>query len=362
MADIELPPRLHVDGPRLIKPNGHEWIGRGVSFGTFWHDTPLDVPDVVAMGSNVVRIGLRWWGDHGSNGGKPPVDSRDNDAYSFIHRDHYRNWLDLCMTASAAGLWVVPFIDSNCGQSGRNNPEAIAYCDPNSLFGAHGRNFWTDKPMRKMFATVWQTAAQSLRALPRVAMLEIQPEPQGGDGTAFAGPCRDFYRYMADAIREADPDTPFLSGAREGYEITLCEEALLPEREDFVYTGNLLSQWVNNPSRFDSGLAGLLAMRDTHSVPVWGQQVGRKTADDPTLGNMRHALESMERAGFGFAWWAWKQNTSDPGTYGLNFRNPADSGWTAKTEEQALLAEFMGGNGTRGTPECATSPKGKRRR
>jgi hypothetical protein len=340
MSDIELPPRLRVEGSRLIKPNGHEWTGHGVSFGNFWLDVPQDAIEVQALGLNTVRICLRWWGKFPTKSGKPQIDSRDNNAFSFIARQHFQNWLDLITQASAAGLWVVPFIDSNCGQSGIQDPGTMAYCDPYGVFGAHGRNFWSDRPMRKMFATLWQTAAEALRMLPRIAMLEIQPEPLDGRGPEWAGPVRDFYNYMADAIRDVDSDTPFLVGARDSYKITFCEEAYTAHRDDFVYTGNLLSGWVNNPQKFDQGLAALVDMRDRLGVPVWVQQLGRKSADDPGNVNMRDALAKMNAARVGWAWWAWKQNTPDPGAYSLNYRTPDETGWIAKEDEQALIAEF----------------------
>jgi hypothetical protein len=240
MDAVDLPPRLHIDGSTLLKPNGQPWIGRGVSFGHFWLDTPQDVAAVQALGANCVRILLRWWAPP-RKGEYQSQDSRDDNAYAFIHRDHFRNWLDLIVTASAAGLWVVAAIDSNCGQSGTQDPATVAFCDPYGVFGARGRNFWTDAPMKRLYASVWQSAAAALRMIPRIAMLEIQPEPLDGRGAEAAGPVRDFYAYLADAIREVDQDTPFLVGTRDGYNIKLCAEALDTRRSDFIYTGNLLS-------------------------------------------------------------------------------------------------------------------------
>src|SRR5215470_3716052 len=115
MASNELPPRLTVDGPRLLKADGKtEWFGRGVSFGAFWEDQPTDAAPVAALGCNVARILLRWW----MYSKDPGIDSRDNDAYAFIKRENIRQWLDCIQAASQAGMWVVAGIDSNCGQSG----------------------------------------------------------------------------------------------------------------------------------------------------------------------------------------------------------------------------------------------------
>lgn len=336
LEPAELPPRLRIEGRRLIKPNGREWRGRGVSFGSFGEDVPEDVPAVAALGCSVVRIPLRWWGLHG----EPGIDSREDRAYAFLRRSNWRAWLDLIVAVSAAGLWVVPAIDSNCGQSGIQDVETMRYCDPYGVFGAVGRNFWTDKPMRALFATVWQHVAAYLRTIPRIAFLEIQPEPLSGRDERHAKPCADFYRYLADAIREADPDTPLLSGPRNAYDIRLCREAHLPERGDMVYTGNLLNQWVRDPGKFDEGLAELVAMRDEYDVPVWVQQVGRKSEDDADLSAMQHALEAMNAAEVGFAWWQYKQNTSTPDSYALHYKGSGGT-WVAKTNELDCLAAAM---------------------
>jgi hypothetical protein len=350
MSDIELPPRLRIDGARIIRPNGNDFLGRGVSLGNFWLDTPQDAAAIAALGCNLVRPCLRWWGLWGpgtagtGGGNRKAIDSRNNDAYSFINREHFQNWLDIVIACSAAGMWVAPFIDSNCGQNGTQTPEDLTYCDPYSLFGAEGRNFWTDKPMRKLYATVWQTIAQALRMIPRIAWLEIQPEPLGHmkKRPEMAGPCRDFYRYMMDAIREVDADTPFLTGAYGGYEIKFCDAAYLPERGDVIYTGNLLNQYVKDPAKFDESLAYLTAMRDERNVPIWVQQMGRRTSEDPDLSKMRHALQKMKDNNVGYAWWAWKQNTGQADQYALNYEDDDNKGvWIAKENEQALLAEFM---------------------
>jgi hypothetical protein len=343
MADTELPPRLRVDGPRILKPNGHEFFGRGVSFGSFGEDEAQDVPDVQALGANLVRIPLRWWGLHGS----VDVDSRDNVGYAFLKRANVQRWLEIILTAAGSGLWVVPGIDSNCLQSGTQSPDMIRYCDPYGVFGAGGRNLLSDKPTVKLFAAVWQAVAAALRPISHVAMLELLPEPLDGRPADTAAPLSAFYRYLIDAVREVDTDTPILLGARNAYDIELCAEAHLPERGDCIYTGNLLSGKVTDPAKLRSGIAALSKMRASRAAPVWCQQLGRKSGADPTLSHMRSALGQMEDAGIGFAWWQWKQNTSAADEYALNFKDPAGAGWVAKLEEQALLSDFMKGSNIR---------------
>jgi hypothetical protein len=333
----DLPPRLRCVNGQLVKPNGQPLRLRGVTFGSWGEDGPEDAQPVREMGGGVVRIALRFWGRHGSN--PADVDSRDNDGFSFLKRANVAKWLDMISAASAAGLWVVPFIDSNCGQSGTQDAETMTYCDPYAAWGAQGRNFLSDPAMRRTFASVvWPAVAARLRPIARIAMLELQPEMMDGRGPEVAGPCRDFYREVIAGVRQVDGDTPILTGPRGGYDINYCDEAWLEERDDVVYTGNLLSGWVTNREKFDQGLAKLVRMRDERGVPIFVQQLGRKTGDDRDLNHMRYALDRMDEEGVGYAWWQWKQNTGNPEEYALNFKNGA-GGWTQKTDEVALLAE-----------------------
>lgn len=338
-TDTELPPRLRVDGPRLVKPNGQEIILRGVNFGAWGEDDPLDAEPVAALGANVVRVAFRWWGEYGDES----VDSRDNDSFAFLLRENFERWIGLITAVVERGMWVIPFIDSNCGQCGTQSSSMMAYCDPYRSWGARGRNFLTDPSMRRVFTqVVWPAAAARLRTIAKIAMLELLPEPAGDRGPEYAAPLREFYRECITAIRVFDHDTPFLTGARDKYGINLCDEAFLEDRTDVVYTGNLLNGYVSNPSKFDEGLAALVRMRDAHGVPVFVQQLGRKTSYDPNLSLMRRALQCMEDAGVGYTWWQNKQNTSDDGDYGLNYKNATGTGWVQKTDEIAVLEEAWG--------------------
>jgi len=248
MSDpTELPPRLSVQGSDLIKPNGKTIFLHGVSFGAWGEDQPEDAQPVADLGANCVRIALRWHGLFSD----PTVDARDNLGFAFLSSTHFTHWLDLITAASEAGLWVIPFIDSDCGQSGTQSPEVMRYCDPYQRWGARGRNFYTDPSLRKLFTTiVWPAAAARLRLIPRIAMLELHAEPAPDRGPEYTPSVQQVYRECMDAVRAVDADTPFLVGARGGYAIQHVDEAFLTERRDCVYTGNLLDQWVRNPDKF----------------------------------------------------------------------------------------------------------------
>lgn len=336
MSLPDLPPRLRCEGGQLIKPNGEPIDLRGVSFGAWGEDSPFDAEAVADMGANCVRIGMRWHGHWGSD--PDAIDARDDEGYAWCKQTHVAHWLDMIAAAAAAGLWVIPFVDSNCGQCGTQNPETQAKCDPKRVFGARGRNFYTDFGLRRVFTTVvWPTLARRLRIIPRIAMLELHPEPAVKGGQELVPAIEKVYREAMAAIRgEADAHTPFLVGAYGGYNIKACEWAHLPERDDCVYTGNLLSDLVTNVGKFDQGLQYLVDMRHRKNVPIFVQQLGRKTGEDMNLHFMRHALERMHAQDVGYCWWQWKQNTSSPGAYGLHYKNEL-GGWIEKSDELALL-------------------------
>jgi hypothetical protein len=334
----ELPPRLRCSNGNLIKPNGNPIILKGTCYGSWGEDDALDATPIRALGANCLRICLRWHGQWG----RAEVDCRDDVGFALLSRPHLQRWFEQIESAVAAGMWVIPFIDSNCGQSGRQNADMVRYCDPYGSWGAAGRNFYTDASLRKIFAEiVWPTVAARLRTIAKIAMLEIHPEPAIGCGPEYAPLVAQVQRECIEAIRKVDRDTPILLGPRDAYQIDYCDEAWLQERDDVVYTGNLLSHRVINPAKFDAGLAKLVEMRERRLVPIHVQQLGRRTVDDPTLSHLRRALTRLEHEAVGYSHWQWKQNTSDPGEYALNYKSADDPDvWVQKADEVALLQEF----------------------
>jgi len=328
----ELPERLHFEGSRMMKPNGKEIVLRGPCFGSWGEDTPDDAAPVKAMAANSVRVNLKWWrpGD---------ADSRDDRGFAFLLRKNIEHWLSMIDAVIAQGMWVIPCVDSDCGQNGLQDAETVAYCDPYGMW-PQGHNFFLDPSMRRTYAgIVWPTLATALRMRERIAMLELQPEPAGGRGPEYAPLVQQLYREIIAGIREVDQDTPFLIGARNSYDIMLCDEAYLPERTDVAYTGNLLAQWVKNPEKFDKGLAALVAMRDARNVPIYCQQLGRRSSDDRDCSLLRRAVQKAREARMGYAYWEWKNHVKDnPDSYGLNYPTK-DGAWIRKDAECAALQE-----------------------
>jgi len=356
----ELPPRLRCEGGQIIKPNGEPILLHGPCFGSWGEDSADDCPSIKRMGANNLRINLRWHGKWGTDARANP-DSRDNDAFALINRAKFQTWAGQVRAAGAAQLWTNPFIDSNCGQSGTNTPEDIAYCDPYGSWGAAGHNFYTDPSLRRIFATVvWRAVAEYLRTLPYVGQLEIHPEPAHHRDETWSPLVAQVQKECIDAIREAeaamgDPvGTPILVGAREGYDNRYVEEAINALADAYggsmpgnlIWTGNLLNQFTVDPKRFDKAVARFVKWREQYGVPFYVQQLGRNSSEDPGLKFMARAIQVLRDNEIGYAWWQWKQNTANPGNMGLWFKDendPSGMSWIAKTDEQALLADDWGG-------------------
>lgn len=335
----DFPDRLRIDGPNLIKPNGKPIWLRGPGWGTWGENIESDAAAAKAMGANCVRLSLlRWLGLYGGT----DVDAFDPRGYGFIKRANLERAMREVSWLVAQGLWLVPFIDTNCLQDGTQTPEMREYCDPAGAFGDVGRNFTTDRPMFEVLKGVWRIAALALRRVPRVAMLELMPEPLDGRGPEWAAPTRDMYRELRAVVREVDPVTPVLVGPRDGYEAKYCDEAYMSECNDVVYTGNFLTYKLTHREAFDESMAAIVAMRDGRGVPIYLQQVGRKSVDDPDLEHMRYALEEIAARRLGFSWWQNKQNTVNPDEYALHYKD-GQGGWVAKQAEIDLLSSFMRG-------------------
>ena len=91
-----------------------------------------DAATIAAQGGTVVRVLIRWWGLYGST----DVENRADASPGYFQQDHRARFLREVQWCVDGGLWVIPVIDSNCGQSGTQTPDMVRYCG--------GRNFWTD--------------------------------------------------------------------------------------------------------------------------------------------------------------------------------------------------------------------------
>jgi hypothetical protein len=323
------PARLTLNGPAMLY-QGKPITLRGINEGTWGKMQSTDAAMIAGQGANTVRVLIRWWGHYG----RKEVDSRlDNPDKGHFEPDHLKQFLAEVQWCLDAGLWVVPVIDSDCGQNGLQDAQTIGYCDPDKKY-QFGHNFWTDTSQRELFKQAWVYLAKILKDYQRIAFYELLPEPLGGHGPIYAPEVVAFYKELMVAIEDqaGDTRTPFLIGARDAYNIKLCDEAYLGAPRwinRVVYTGNLFvwtdKSWEENIATLEDRLGALKSMRNKRGVPVFIQQLGVRSADDPTQAYLDAVLKRVTNAGIGYTGWQWRQNTSDRGEYGIVIED-ADTG------------------------------------
>lgn len=343
-SPASLPARLTRSGSSIQDPEGKPIVLRGMNEGTWGEMRSQDAANIAAQGAGVVRGLIRWWGKYGRAG----IDSHSDAAAGHFDPDHLAQFLREVQWCIDAGLWVIPVIDSDCGQSGMQDAGTITYCSAqHAVEGEY--NFWTDPPMRQFFKEAWIHLAGILKTYPQIAFYELLPEPLADRDSSYAPAVSAFYQELMVAIEEVarDTRTPFLVGARDAYNITLCDEAYMPEprwANRVVYIGNLFIRThfkqQENIDILESRLAALVAMKTTRNVPVFIQQFGVRTGDDPTGFYLEAGLSRMHAAGIGYAGWQWRQNSSNMQEYAIIVIDAVTGEERIKTDVLALYAKY----------------------
>ncbi len=333
------PERLSLRGSQIIDHNGNEIMLRGFNWGSWGTAQAQDAKDHVAQGANVVRMPLRWWGDYA----RTDVDSRDDAAPGHINPANLKKLDEYVSWASKEQLWIDLFIDSDCGQNGtQEGGLEAAYCDPTHIYGTKGHNFWTDPAMRKEFIEVWKFVANRYKNTPYIGMYEILPEP-GAPGATQAQ-VTEFYKELIAAIRSVDPTTPILIGAGNGYNIKRAADAYIPNTTGIIYTGNLFIYTAKtkdaNIAELAVRLQGLTALRDTHNVPIFVQQTGARSGDDPDLAYTHALLSLLNKNNVGWTWWTYRQDGPYPDGYGILYPNKT-SAWITKNNVLSVITKYL---------------------
>ena len=313
-AGAAAPARLAIREQALTDPSGAPVLLRGWNWGHWGTAQPRDAADNARQGANVVRIPLRWWGAYGGR----DVDSRDDAAVATAGIDpaHLRALDAMVHRASDAGLWIVLFVDSDCGQNGTQDARERAYCDPQGRY-PQGHNFWTDADARRRFIGVWRFLAERYHGIPRLGLFELLPEPNP-PGIA-PGAVTAFYDDVMRNVRPLAPGVPFLVGGRR-YRAEALREAWHPQWRDVVYTANLfLHPGAHGLDGFERRLQTLSRFRDAHDVPVFVQQTGVRSGEDPGRRGLDAMLDALAAAGVGYTYWEYRGATN-PDAYGVLYR------------------------------------------
>ena len=327
---------LRVSGQQIVDLQGAPVMLRGMNWGRWGLAQPQDAASNVAQGANCVRIPLRWWGLYSGD-----VDSRDDAATATARIDpgHLAILDQMISWASAAGLWIVLFIDSDCGQDGLQEADDVAFCDPGRRFPG-GNNFWSNPGMRAQFIAAWKFVAARYRDTPRMGLFEPLPEPD--PTAASSADITQFYAEAMSAIRGVAPGIPFLVGARS-YNLYASSTAYDADWSDVVYTGDLFLYTYGtqdeNIQNLGDRLQSLLNLRATKNVPIFVQQVGVQSGDDPTQVYLHAALSLLTTNGVGFAWWVYR----DPqivDSYGAVYLG-ADGTWMTKADVLPVISSYF---------------------
>ncbi|MBI3130807.1 MAG: cellulase family glycosylhydrolase [Acidobacteria bacterium] len=312
------PPRLRIVGPDLLAPDGSPLKLRGWNWGRWGLAQPTDAADNAAQGATCVRIPLRWWGYYEG----PGIDSRDDSQTTTagIDADHLAILDAMVAQASAAQLWIILFIDSDCGQNGTQDAHEVAYCDPKGQY-PNGHNFWTDPGVRAKFIKAWKFIAARYRNTPYLGLFEPLPEPNPTSGTD--ADIAAFYDEVMAAIRTGAPGVPFLLGPRV-YGMKSVGDAYNAKWKDVVYTGNLFLRTGGTPeeniAELGLRLQHLLDLQTAHQVPIFVQQCGVMSGDDPDLSYLNAMLSLLNGKGVGYTYWEYRDSLN-PDAYGVIYQD-----------------------------------------
>jgi hypothetical protein len=337
--------RLSLSGDQILDPNGNAIQLRGFNWGNWGTAQPQDAADHVKQGANTVRLLLRWWGNYAVS----TIDARleGPDVVAHVDPAHIARLDTEIEWATSQGLWVDLVIDSNCGQNGMQDSDMTKYCDPNGQYGSAGHNFWTDPQMRQEFVELWQYVAARYKGKTRIAMYEILPEPF--PPAASQADVTEFYKELIRAVRGVDDTTPFLIGATNAYNIRDAENAYLPDAEfkdKIIYTGDLFVHTNNdqqtNINDLSDRLQGLLKTRTDHNVPIFVQQTGAKSGEDPQQIYINAVLSLLRTNSVPFTVWQYRDHTPDPNGYGVNYPATADqASWISKPDLLSAIEKYF---------------------
>lgn len=297
--------RLSVSGSKILDEHGNEIILRGWNWGEWGSAQEGDAYDNATQGATAVRIPVRWWGDYPDAG-----DSYDPSGPPYLDAQHVCTLDQTIGWAVKQHLWVILFLDSNCGQ-GSLTRDTVDACG--AVDGGAPANFNNDPEMKARFTRAWAFLSARYSKVPYIGMYEILPEPNFTCGAHKT--CPDwsifpaFYASIIPTIRAADPRTPVLVGPGGAYNIDQIATSYIDGGSGIVYTGNLFEQYATDSASY----AAALDFRSKSNVPVFIQQVGiRKSV--PDAGAITDGvLTELKKDSFGWTWWTYREPNAPNG-------------------------------------------------
>jgi hypothetical protein len=336
---------LSIKGTKIYNADGTEFVPRGWSWGRWGTFKPQDAIDAAAAGANIIRIPLRFRGLYGNDTdvawspGK--TDSYDPTATTtaLANAENIAVVDSMIDAAFNAGMKVHFFIDTNCGQNAMQDAATQLYCcygdDPADW--PQGRNLWTDPVMWEQFKALWRFAAA--RWKDRVSIFEPQPEPNPASATDQE--ISDKYDELIGVIDAIAPGKLYVVGPRS-YKMTIPNQALLPNRKNIIYTGDLFMRSNGDDPVAEAAdrLSHLTGMRDTKQVPIIVQQVGVNTSDDDASFTRLKAVLQMlvdNRVGYEY----WQLRGAGPDGYEPMWPDRVNGGWLVNQLKLDTINSFF---------------------
>lgn len=324
--------RLVARGQQFVQPDGTTLVLRGMNEGTWNTMVEADAALMKSWGVTVCRVLLRWWGVYSD----PSIDCRDDSQPGNIKADHLARFKLELSWLRAQGIWPVITFDSDCGQSGTQDVATSTYGEDPVLWPysplypgpwPDGRNFFTDPSQAAKF----QTMQQYVLSDPDISggaigFIELLPEPLQGRDKTWSARLLSFYRTCITNVRTVEPGGVFIVGGRGAYTCGYVKEVYMSERDDVAYTGNLFvytnSDQASNIASIASRGDNLVSLRDQQNVPIFVQQCGVKSGDDPTLVYQDALLNYLDANNLSGTIWQIRQNTSSSTQYAYIYQNP----------------------------------------
>jgi hypothetical protein len=314
----------------------------GVNRGTWGEDRIGDGPLLVTQGGNLVRNVFRIDGDYAT----PGTNSLDVEAYGFTNKANLTQYIAQIRDDSDAGVWSIISVDSQCVQDGTQTGQP-AYCDPGGIFNGDvnnpGANFVNDTGRAGRHIAILKAMILATWEIDRIFAYEPLPEPLNGRSAAYAPAVLAFYRACFAMKDTIDPQRriPFVIGPRDGYEMLNIDESFLSERTDAIYTYDALNGKSKEAalSSWDANALVPLTMRNTRNVPVYCNQLGCNTVDDPNQNAMRAVMFWHRAWNIPYTWWQNCQNTSNTGAFAL-YANAGGGTPGTRIPKPASIAAF----------------------
>lgn len=341
---VEELPRLTISGKNILDENGASIVLRGVVAGHGELVRDGDHAEAAAMGANFWREGTRWWGNYDGAGGFI-IDSENDADPGDIDADYLARFSASVRAAKAAGMRVIHFCDSNCGQGA----ESGGVCD----LGSGDENFWTPGGAGKRAQFIAMVCHVVTHNVGYIDFIEPIVEPSAAEAnqtTVWA-----FQEELMTAVLAIDPKMLFIIGPYPNYESNSIANAFKPAwgvvgnpfYQKIVITGNFLSNLCTNATNRVDRHGKAVTARNNANAPYLSQQLGTMTsadADDMHLAATLKLFDETSGGAFGYTYW--EMTSVFPGSYGWYYlsddADPNSARVLKPTRKAVLQAHWSG--------------------